>query len=67
MLKYYSNVSYQKTKLTAKASRSVFYSMLKELTDIYIYNPCAERIQKEMFKRAAECVDNRDTKRLKSE
>ena len=41
--------------------------MLKELVQIYIYIPCADIIQKKMFKRAAEYVINRDTKRLKSE
>jgi hypothetical protein len=67
MLNYYNKVSYKKTKSNTNSRRKVFYSMLKELTDIYIYNPCAERIQKKMFEQAQEYVDNRDTKRLKLE
>ena len=66
ILEYYPEVTYPAKKAHRNTSRSIYYKMLKELIDIYIYNPSVENLQKLLFKRAADTVDNRANKRQKT-
>jgi hypothetical protein len=66
ILKYYPKVTRPVKKTKSTTYRSIYCKMIKDLINIYIYNPSAGRIQKVMFKRAADIVHNRDNKRLRS-
>ena len=60
MLEYFPDLTYKKIK--PSQHRKIYNNMLRELTEIYIYNPQAKRIQMKMFKNAAEYVNKRQKK-----
>tara|TARA_B100000900_G_C20244820_1_gene579479 strand:- start:180 stop:581 length:402 start_codon:yes stop_codon:yes gene_type:complete len=49
MLEHFPKLTYKEPKSIGTVNRKIYNNMLKELTDIYIYNPQAARIQQGMF------------------